>query len=317
MKTKLMIVTGGWGFIGSRFVKAVLETTSYNVKIIDKETYAADKSRVYDHIPSKYMTRLEHVNLDINDVSFATICEADYIVNFAAESHVDNSIEDGRPFLRSNVEGTFNLLEKAKSITNLKKFVQISTDEVYGDMKDFRGEQHADESFKLRPSSYYSATKASAELLVQAAARTFGVPYLITRSCNNFGPGQDGEKFLPTVFRSIKEGKEVPVYGDGMQSREWIHVDDNVKVILKLILSAPENQIYNIGTGDQIKNIDIVKSVGEYLGAEVKYKHVDDRLGHDKVYSLNNSKLNTFLGKRHYKTLEGFLKDQADESKRG
>mgnify|MGYP003631232389 FL=1 len=153
MKTKLMIVTGGWGFIGSRFVKAVLETTSYNVKIIDKETYAADKSRVYDHIPSKYMTRLEHVNLDINDVSFATICEADYIVNFAAESHVDNSIEDGRPFLRSNVEGTFNLLEKAKSITNLKKFVQISTDEVYGDMKDFRGEQHADESFKLRPSS--------------------------------------------------------------------------------------------------------------------------------------------------------------------
>ena len=308
--SKLIVVTGGWGFIGSRFVKAVLENTSYNVKVIDKLTYAGKRVRVYNHIDPKYQMRLQELRKDINDVSFADVAEAEYIVNFAAESHVDNSIKDGKPFIKSNIEGVFNLLERAKKIEGLKKFVQVSTDEVYGDMYDLRGRQYADETFKLRPSSYYSASKASADLLVQSAARTFGVPYIITRSCNNFGPGQDKEKFLPTLFNAIAEGKEVPVYGDGLQSREWIHVDDNAQIILELMLSAATDETYNIGSGYHYKNIEIVNFVAELLEKDVKYKHVADRLGHDKAYRLNNSKVEGFLGERVYQTLEGYLKDE-------
>ena len=141
--SKLIIVTGGFGFIGSRFVKAVLENTSHNVKVIDKLTYAGERSRVYDHIDQKYQVRLEEVNKDINEVVYADIVNANYIVNFAAESHVDNSIADGKPFIRSNIEGVFNLLEQARKVTKLEKYNQISTDEVYGDMDDLRGIQHA------------------------------------------------------------------------------------------------------------------------------------------------------------------------------
>jgi len=313
---KTIVVTGGFGFIGSRFVRQVIETTPFNVKIIDKLTYAGDKKRVYSWLNSCDESRVEAVHMDICDVTPATLKEATYIVNFAAESHVDNSIKDGKPFIRSNVEGVFNLLQQSKEVKGLKKFIQISTDEVYGDMADLRGRQSADESFRLRPSSYYSATKASADLLVQSAARTFGIPYLITRSCNNFGPGQDDEKFLPTLFKSIAEGKEVPVYGDGLQSREWIHVDDNAQIILDLLLSSATNEVYNIGSGYHYKNIEIVNFVGESLGKEVKYKHVADRLGHDRAYRINASKVEEFLHgfdqgyMRVYQTLEGFLKDE-------
>jgi len=312
-----MIVTGGWGFIGSRFVKAVLENTSYKVRVIDKETYAADKFRVYNHVPKEMQTRLEFIKKDINDVAYADIVGAAYIVNFAAESHVDNSIKNGKPFIRSNIEGTFNLLEQARKSSVLKKFVQISTDEVYGDIEELRGRQYSDESFPLRPSSYYSASKASAELLVKASARTFGIPYIITRSCNNFGPNQDSEKFIPTIFKSIAEGGEVPIYGNGLQSREWMHVDDNAQVILELVLSKAKNETYNIGSGFHYKNIEIVNYIGEILGKEVLRKEVDDRLGHDKAYRLDNAKIEKFLGDRVYQTLEGFLKDQANELKRG
>ena len=181
-------------------------------------------------------------------------------------------------------------------------------------MYDLRGSQSADESFSLRPSSYYSATKASAELLVQSAARTFGVPYLITRSCNNFGPNQDPEKLLPKIFKSISEGCEVPVYGDGLQSREWIHVDDNCEIILELLLSKAKNEAYNIGSGFHYKNIEIINFIGEILGKKVKRDFVADRLGHDKEYRLNNSKTSAFLGDKIFQTLEGFLKDEIRRS---
>ena len=309
-KVKRVVVTGGWGFIGSRFTLSVLQNTDYHVRVIDSKTYAADPSRVLQGLSAKDLFRLEHLTMDINDVKPVNLRGADYVVNFAAESHVDNSIKDGKPFVRSNIEGVFNLLECARQTNELKKFIQISTDEVYGDMYDLRGRQSADESFSLRPSSYYSASKASADLLVQSAARTFGVPYIITRSCNNFGPGQDKEKFLPTLFNAIAEGKEVPVYGDGLQSREWIHVDDNAQIILELMLSAATDETYNIGSGYRYKNIEIVNFVAELLEKDVKYKHVADRLGHDKAYRLNNSKVEGFLRERVYQTLEGYLKDE-------
>jgi dTDP-glucose 4,6-dehydratase len=314
--SKLIVVTGGWGFIGSRFVKAVLENTSYNVKVIDKLTYAGKRVRVYNHIDPKYQMRLQELRKDISDVSFADVAQAEYIVNFAAESHVDNSIKDGKPFIKSNIEGVFNLLERAKKIEGLKKFVQVSTDEVYGDMYDLRGRQYADETFKLRPSSYYSASKASADLLVESAARTFGVPYIITRSCNNFGPNQDPEKFIPKIFKSISKGDEVPIYGDGLQSREWIHVDDNAQIILELTLSGAEDEVYNIGSGFHYKNIEIVNYIGGILGKEVLRTKVKDRLGHDRVYRLDSKKVEGFLGERVYQTLEGYLKDVVNESAR-
>ena len=314
MKTttlKKIIVTGGFGFIGSRFVQQVLQNTSYNVKIIDKLTYAADKSRVFPpDCPKEWRWRVENSNLDICDVDANMLRGAHYIVNFAAESHVDNSIKDGKPFIKSNVEGVLNLLDCAKELKYLKKFIQISTDEVYGDMYDLRGRQSADESFALRPSSYYSASKASADLLVQSAARTYGIPYLITRSCNNFGPNQHPEKLLPLLFECIKEGKEVPIYGKGLQSREWIHVDDNAEIILELLLSSARNEVYNIGSGYHYKNIEIVNFVGHLLGEKVKYNYVKDRLGHDKAYRLDTSKVDSFLGTKIYQTLEGFLKDE-------
>lgn len=314
--SKLIIVTGGFGFIGSRFVKAVLENTTYNVKVIDKLTYAGKRSRVYDHIDPKYQVRLEEVNKDINEVVYADIVNANYIVNFAAESHVDNSIADGKPFIRSNIEGVFNLLEQARKVTKLDKFIQISTDEVYGDMDDLRGIQYADESFKLRPSSYYSASKAAADLLVESASRTFGIPYIITRSCNNFGPNQDAEKFIPKIFKSISEGEEVPIYGNGLQSREWIHVDDNVQIILKLMITGAKGTTYNIGSGIHYKNIEIVNYIGKILGKEVLRKEVADRLGHDKAYRVDANKVKHFLGDRTYQPLERYLKDVANEYKR-
>ena len=300
MDKKTIVVTGGHGFIGSRFIKHVYENTDFNIINIDKNTYAADPERIPKNIRidrERYMSVGMCITSDFNGIALPIrqkMLAAKYVVNFAAESHVDNSIEDGTPFVRSNIEGVFNLLnffKDSKDFINHGKFIQISTDEVYGDMCDLRGNQSADESFSLRPSSYYSASKASADLLVQSAARTFGISYLITRSCNNYGPNQDPEKFLPKVYKCIQEGEEIPVYGDGEQIREWIHVDDNVRLIAKLTLSM-ETGVFNIGTGHQLTNNQIIDRIGEISNKTVFTKNVEDRLGHDKKYSLDCRKLN-------------------------
>jgi dTDP-glucose 4,6-dehydratase len=214
-----IIVTGGLGFIGSHFVNYVRENTYHKVLIIDKLTYAGNLNNLI--LPTDYLKK------DICDVIPEDLGDYDYIVNFAAESHVDNSIKDGLPFVKSNVQGTFNMIEVARKNKNLIKFLHISTDEVYGDIDEYS----AIESDNIIPSSYYSATKASADMLVMSAGRTYGFPYLITRTCNNYGENQHHEKFIPKIIRSIKNGDEVPVYGDGEQVREWIHADDNAKTI--------------------------------------------------------------------------------------
>tara|TARA_R100000458_G_C8275311_1_gene250349 strand:- start:1388 stop:2359 length:972 start_codon:yes stop_codon:yes gene_type:complete len=305
-----IVITGGYGFIGSRFVKWVYENTSYDILVIDKMTYAGDYSRISDEIKED-QNRFRFLQKDICDVTQNDLLFTKYIVNFAAESHVDNSIADGKPFIRSNIEGVFNLLEAVREVPELEKFIQISTDEVYGDMRDYRkGNRDADETYPLRPSSYYSASKASADLLVMSCARTFGINYLITRTCNNFGEGQNPEKFLPKLFTKIAENEPVPVYGDGGQIREWIHNDDNCAMIGYLMLSSARNEVYNIGSGYHYKNIDIVKYVAKTLLRDVDYKYVDDRLGHDRMYSLNSGKVEDFLGERVYLSLEGFLKDE-------
>jgi dTDP-glucose 4,6-dehydratase len=295
-----IVVTGGYGFIGSSFVNFLNNQVIYEVVIVDKLTYAANPNNI------KKSTKCIHK--DICDITLDDIKDADYIVNFAAESHVDNSISNGLPFVKTNVEGTFNLLEVARKIPNLKKFVQISTDEVYGDMES-RGIIEADENTSLKPSSYYSATKAAADHLVESAGRTYGLPYLITRTCNNYGVNQHHEKFLPTIAKSIKENKPIPLYGDGGQVREWIWVEDNVRLIYDLMIS--EIGIWNIGSGDHWSNLTIINKIGTILDKEIKFKNVEDRLGHDRRYSIDFKKLQ--LLKKQYsvttKSLDKFLKE--------
>ena len=313
-----IIVTGGYGFIGSVFVNYIRSKHPWplhtQILIVDKLTYAADKGNVT-------APNVNFLHRDICDVTAEELGEYDYLVHFAAESHVDNSIKDGKPFIRTNVEGTFNLLECAKQNKKLKKFIHISTDEVYGDMDNskynsiFGIKKKADEDYSLEGSSYYSATKAASDLLVLAANRTFGLPYIITRTCNNYGSHQNKEKFLPTIIRSVKEGKEVPVYGDGKNVREWIDVKDNVQQLYNLMLSDLTNEIFNIGTGETYTNLDIVGMIGVIMKKPVKFKFVEDRLGHDKRYALNSNKLNQYGFIDEYKTLTDFLKEEVKKLK--
>jgi len=278
-----IVVTGGLGFIGSHFVNYVNENTDHEILIVDKLTYAASRTNVKQSTPL--------LEKDICDVVAEDLGDYDYIVHFAAESHVDNSIKDGLPFVKTNVEGTFNLIEVARKNPNLKKFLHISTDEVYGDMADHFSINHtATENSPYNPSSYYSATKTASDLLVMAAGRTYDFPYLITRTCNNYGENQHKEKFIPTIIDSIKRSQYIPVYGDGKQVREWIHADDNAAAIYKLLMSDKVKEIYNIGTGERYQNIEILKIISEHLKKDLNFKYVDDRLGHDRRYALNCNK---------------------------
>jgi dTDP-glucose 4,6-dehydratase len=304
-----VVVTGGAGFIGSAFINYLKDNFECDVICIDKLTYAGKLNNIKHG--------LYFLQRDICDVTEEEIGEFDYMVHFAAESHVDNSIKNGLPFIKSNVEGTFNLLEIARKNKNLKKFIHISTDEVYGDMEENPNiRKESNEEYKIKGSSYYSASKAASDLLVEAAGRTYGLPYLITRTCNNFGEHQFEEKFLPKIAKSISEDVEIPVYGDGQQVREWMYVYDNVKVICDLMFDDEvKNDVYNIGTGFRVHNLDIVNKIADILNKEVKIKHVEDRLGHDRVYSLDCNKLYTFYLKRNkeqptYLNLFDYLKKQ-------
>lgn len=280
-----VVVTGGAGFIGSAFINHLLDNFECDVLCVDKLTYAGRRMNIKHNV--------SFLQKDICDVTADDLGDFDYIVHFAAESHVDNSIKNGLPFVKTNVEGTFNLLEIARNNKYLKKFIHISTDEVYGDMDEHIAINHtATETDELKPSSYYSATKAASDMLVISANRTYGLPYLITRTCNNFGEHQFEEKFLPTIARSIKEGKPIPVYGDGKQVREWMYVYDNVKIICDLMFDDEVmNQVMNIGTGLRMTNLNIIKKIAEILDKEVDIQHVEDRLGHDKKYGLNSLKM--------------------------
>jgi len=282
------IITGAWGFIGSEFLKKVyIENQFTEIIVVDKQTYAADHMRV--PIPILRDERVRFITEDICNLTYEMVGDFDYLVNFAAETHVDNSIVDGKPFIRSNIEGVFNLLELAKQSKTLKKFVQISTDEVYGDVQN---KFCSNEKDNLNPSSYYSASKASADLLVLSAHRTFGIPYLITRTCNNFGGLQHQEKFIPKVIDCIKSDKPIPVYGNGLQRRIWISVEDNTNVIYQLTQSETcLNEIVNIGSEYQRTNIDIINVIGRVLQRTPIIEHVDDRLGHDVEYNLDLCKL--------------------------
>lgn len=303
-----IIVTGGFGFIGSSFVNLLgRKYPTAEIVVLDKMTYAAD--------PNNVNTKVTLIKEDICDVTAEDLGNYDYMVHFAAESHVDNSIKDGRPFIRTNVEGTFNLIECARQNPNLKKFIHISTDEVYGDMADIDALAEANENFNIHGSSYYSASKAASDLLVQAAGRTFGLPYLITRTCNNYGAHQNAEKFIPTIMRSIANDQPVPVYGDGKQVREWIDVEDNVQLIYELMLSDLEGEVYNIGSGERYENIEILNMIGEMLGKTPKYEFVADRLGHDRRYALDSTKVREIFSDWETLSFREFLLEEVSKIK--
>ena len=291
-----MLITGGCGFIGSHFTDFQMGYVDMEVIVVDKLTYASN----IDYLPEG----AKLIKKDINDLTYDDIGEIQYCVNFAAESHVDNSIDDGSPFVKTNVNGTFNLLELCRQMKNFKKFVQISTDEVYGDVKE-----PSIETDVLKPSSYYSATKAAADQIVLAAGKTYELPYLITRSCNNYGDRQHEEKFLPKLFKCYKEQMAFPLYGDGLNRREWIWVGDNIRIIDLLTHSPNHYGIYNIGTGDIWCNVDIVDEVSILTNGEVNFQQDDDRLGHDRAYWLDCYKLEQELGYYPTMSLAKYLQD--------
>jgi dTDP-glucose 4,6-dehydratase len=299
---RTVLVTGGCGFIGSHFVRLLLSQTPWRVVNIDKLTYAGDVQRVGART---HFDRYRFMQADIADRSAVeTLLREERpwaLVNFAAESHVDRSILDAAPFLEANIIGVQVLIEAARRY-GVERFVQVSTDEVYGDLP---GAGRAAEAHPLRPSSPYAASKAAADLLCLAYHRTFGLPILITRSSNNYGPWQFPEKLVPVMIRNALAGKALPLYGDGMQERDWLHVTDNVDAIFAVLDRGKVGGIYNIATGFERTNVEIVQALRQALASEAgrpvcggvpEIRFIKDRPGHDRRYALDAEKVRRDLG---------------------
>lgn len=287
---KRIIATGGAGFIGSNFLRFMIDKyKDYEFVNVDKITYSGNLNNLKDLDNKKNYT---FVKEDIGnfEAMSALIRAGDIIVNFAAESHVDNSIKEPSIFIKTNILGTHNLLEAARE-KKAALFVQISTDEVYGSLgfKDISSR----ESDLLKPRSPYSASKAAAELICLGNFETFKQPIIITRSSNNFGPYQFPEKVIPLFITNLIYGKKVPLYGSGNNVRDWIYVEDNCEAIDFVIHNGILGEIYNIGGGNEVKNIDLTKKILSYMKfSEDSIEHVQDRLGHDLRYSLDCTKIN-------------------------
>lgn len=298
-----LVVTGGRGFIGGHFVELAL-ANGHNVTNIDVCTYASCPSRWND------FPNYKEIIADIKNLTHLPQC--DFLVNFAAESHVDNSIAGPDVFIESNFLGTYNLLKLvAGKVYQRPTFVQISTDEVYGDVRkaDFEfTELHA-----IKPSNPYSASKAAAEMLLPAFHKTHGVNYIITRSSNNYGPYQYYEKLIPQCIKCLREGRKIPIHGDGSYVRDWIYVKDNVKAIMSLIEQRQYtvNQIFNIAANNNLSNLEIVKRVCGWFNKpdwQNHMTHVENRLGQDLRYSISSNKIKQFVGwEPEHKTLFNFL----------
>lgn len=281
------VITGGRGFIGSHFVEELLEL-GHEVIDIDKMTYAANVELPWDNHRNYTL-----IKEDICDIKHLPVC--DVIVNFAAESHVDNSITSHEVFLKSNVMGVYNILNLLRGkVYERPLFVHISTDEVYGD----HPEHTFDEEDKLNPSNPYSATKAAAEMLILANARTYGIEFLISRSSNNYGERQYEEKLIPRCIYSIKNNVKMPIHGDGSYVRDWIYVKDNVRGILKMIDSGIRNEIFNISANNKLTNLEVIKTIFSWYDKEINektVKYVENRLGQDVRYSIDNTKAKNLL----------------------
>ena len=307
-----ILVTGGAGFIGSNFVNRLFareyDIDFNQVYILDSLTYAGSKSNLNQSVLND--PRLHFIVGSINDKVLVgeLVTKVDTIVNFAAESHVDRSIENPELFLVTNVLGTTNILNALVG-KNDKKLVQISTDEVYGSI------DHGswDEFSEVSPNSPYSASKASADLLCKAFHKTYGVNVVMTRCSNNYGPNQFPEKLIPLTVKKLTSGESVPIYGDGLQRREWIHVDDHCLGIALVLSKGRSGEIYNIGSGIEIENIRLVEFIITHLGLDLsQISHVADRLGHDSRYSVNFEKIVNELGYATKVSFEQGMRDTVD-----
>ena len=309
---KKILVTGGCGFIGSSYIQNILNNyDGIEVQNIDLMTYATSKKTLA--LLDEYKN-FSHSTLDISKFSLIDkeikSFDPDLIVNFAAESHVDNSIEGALPFVNSNILGVFNLLEISKNLRdqNKKKFLfhQISTDEVYGDLD--ASEPAFTEEHPYDPSSPYSATKASADMLVSAWGRTFEIPYLITNCSNNFGPRQYSEKLIPKIIFNAMNNIDIPIYGNGLNIRDWIYVDDHTQAIIELHKKDIVADRFNIGGDNEITNLDLVENIIKILESHYnlnpRIKFVGDRKGHDARYAINMKKTNSFIGELPRKTFQ-------------
>lgn len=298
-----LIVTGGAGFIGSNFVRYVLDHTDHHVTTLDSLTYAGTKDNLEGILEDE---RHQFVKGDIRDADLVDDLASsnDAIVNFAAESHVDRSIEGSEPFVSTNVQGAQVLLDAAVEHDH-DRFVQISTDEVYGEVLD--GEFR--ESDRLNPRNPYSATKASADLLAQSYYTTHGLPILITRSSNNFGPRQHREKLIPKFITRAKEERPLPLYGDGRHVREWTYVEDNCQAITKVLEEGGPGEVYNIGGGEELSNLEVTTRILDELGkSKDLVEFVEERPGHDRRYSLNCGKIHNLGWSSDWTFEEGLQK---------
>jgi len=290
-----LLVAGGAGFIGSNFIRYILAGhDDWQVVNVDKLTYAGNLANLEDMEGDE---RYRFIRADICDAkeidSIVAEGEPDAIVNFAAETHVDRSIEDPSLFLRTNVLGTQVLLDAARK-HGVARFVQISTDEVYGSLG---ATGKFSEDSPLRPNSPYAASKTASDLLVRAYFKTYGLPAIVTRCSNNYGPYQFPEKIVPFFVTLLTQDKQVPVYGDGMNVRDWIHVDDHSRAVEAVLLRGKPGEVYNVGGGNERTNIEITKLLLAAMGKPESFlKFVPDRPGHDRRYAIDDKKIRTELG---------------------
>lgn len=287
-----LLVTGGAGFIGSNFVHHVIDSTDHEVTVLDALTYAGNR-RSLDGLPSD---RVTFVHGDITDAPLVDtlFADADAVVHYAAESHNDNSLDDPRPFLDTNIIGTYTLLEAARR--HGTRFHHISTDEVYGDL-ELDDPERFTESTPYNPSSPYSSTKAGSDLLVRAWVRSFGVQATISNCSNNYGPYQHVEKFIPRQITNVIRGIRPKLYGAGENVRDWIHADDHSSAVLTILDKGTIGETYLIGADGEKNNKDVVELILTLMGQPADaYDHVTDRAGHDLRYAIDSAKLRTELG---------------------
>ena len=288
-----ILVTGGAGFIGSCFVRHMLTKYSdYKIINLDALTYAGNIENLDDVKDNKNYTFI-HGNICDKKLVRDIVAEVDCIVNFAAESHVDRSITGPEIFIETNVQGTLNLLQSAKE-SGITRYLQVSTDEVYGSLGDTG---YFYETTPLAPNSPYSASKASADLLVRAYYETYKMPVLTTRCSNNYGPYQYPEKLIPFFISKLLRGEKVPVYGDGLNVRDWLYVYDHCKAIDTVLHKGREGEVYNVGGHNEKTNMEITKLILAAMGKdETSIEYVKDRLGHDRRYAISNDKIQSELG---------------------
>jgi dTDP-glucose 4,6-dehydratase len=294
-----ILVTGGAGFIGSNYVRWALENSDATITTLDALTYAGREQ----NLSGVNSDRHRFIKGDITDgkVVEPEVKAADIVVNFAAESHVDRAIEESRRFVETNIRGTQVLLQAAQK-HGVDRFIQISTDEVYGEIREGR----FSESDRLNPRNPYAATKAGADHLALSFYETHRVPVIVTRSANNYGPCQHEEKFIPKLIGSANRGENLPIYGDGSNVREWTYVLDNCRAIERVIQEGNVGEIYNIGSGVEMKNKEVAKLIANsVVGDESILEYVEDRPGHDQRYALNSSKVRDLGWKPAYSFEDG------------